>query len=147
MTNQSGKPSTGHRDDKDGGIVRIDGRSFVLVPAEEYAALLREADGGGFSQEEDAEDRSALAANDAARAAGEMVLVPREVTMAIVRGETPIAAFRKWRGLTQKQLAASAGLAQGHFSTIETGGRPVSVDRLRAIAKALQVPVSLLIDD
>lgn len=146
MTNQSRKKSTGDPENRDGGTVRINGRSFVLVPAEEYAALRRNSN-DDFSQEEDAEDHAALDANDAVRAAGEMVLIPRQVTMAIVEGERPIAAFRKWRGLTQKELAASAGLAQGHFSTIETGARSVSLERLRAIAKALQVPVSLLIDD
>jgi transcriptional regulator with XRE-family HTH domain len=59
---------------------------------------------------------------------------------------SPIRAVRQWRGLTQVQLSEMVGSPQGYVSTLEKGERKGSAAKLSAIAKALGVPVGLLIE-
>jgi len=44
---------------------------------------------------------------------------------------------RTARGTTQRALAVAVGLAPAHLSRIEAGTRPLSADRLKAIADSL----------
>ncbi|MBX3414182.1 MAG: helix-turn-helix transcriptional regulator [Pirellulales bacterium] len=57
-----------------------------------------------------------------------------------------IKRVRLARGLTQVQLAETAGLSKGgnSIALIEQGKRFVSVDTLNALAEALDVPVACL---
>jgi len=41
----------------------------------------------------------------------------------MLRGDRLLKALRKWRGLTQMQMAAKTGLAQGYLSDLESGRR------------------------
>mgnify|MGYP005846945311 CR=1 FL=1 len=52
---------------------------------------------------------------------------------------SPIRPTRKWRGLTQDDLAKKAGTSQGYLSELETGKKTGDVARLRAIADGLDV--------
>jgi DNA-binding XRE family transcriptional regulator len=52
---------------------------------------------------------------------------------------TPLAFWRRKRGLTQAQLAKTTGIAQGFLSEIEAGHKTGAVDALRRIASALGV--------
>ena len=54
---------------------------------------------------------------------------------------------RKAAGLTQQQLAERVGCNQSVISRLEHGRREVSVSFLRTIAKALGVPLYVLIDE
>jgi transcriptional regulator with XRE-family HTH domain len=56
-----------------------------------------------------------------------------------------VKEFRKRAGLSQKDLAAAAGIDQSAISRIERGQRDVSLNRLGAIAKVLGVPVTRLV--
>ena len=57
-----------------------------------------------------------------------------------------IRRIRKYRGLTQAQLAKAAGLSRGGNSValVERGARGVSLDTLESIATALEVPSGCL---
>lgn len=59
-----------------------------------------------------------------------------------------IADARKRQGLTQKQLALMAGLNHGYLSEVENGTGNISINKLFALADALDVPAaSLLAED
>lgn len=54
-------------------------------------------------------------------------------------------AFRKQIGMTQEQLAASAGLHVTYVNEIERGKRNVAIDNIGRIAEALNVAPSVLL--
>lgn len=60
-------------------------------------------------------------------------------------GQT-IYLWRRYRRLTQQQLAEHAGLPRPNLCAIEQGHREVSLTTLRALALALQVPAGALVD-
>jgi DNA-binding XRE family transcriptional regulator len=92
------------------------------------------------------EDLADVRAYDAAkrRMVGKTT-IPGAVVHAILDGENAVRALRRWRGLTQLQLAAKAGLAPLYVSQIETGRRTGSPRVLRALAEALGVDVDLVV--
>jgi DNA-binding XRE family transcriptional regulator len=69
-------------------------------------------------------------------AAGEE-LIPSKVTYAILDGGHPVRVWREYRGLTQQQLAAAAGISVPYLSQIEAGKRQGSAEVLAAIAQEL----------
>ena len=57
-----------------------------------------------------------------------------------------IKFYRQQRGLTQMELAAKVGYTSKEaISEIESGKKAPSMDMLQAVARALQVPVSVLV--
>jgi transcriptional regulator with XRE-family HTH domain len=52
-----------------------------------------------------------------------------------------VRELRKWRGLSQEQLADAAGVSQSYIAGIEKGRRAGTLATLRAIAAALGVSV------
>jgi len=107
-------------------------KAFAVLPITEYEKLLAEAD--------DARDLEIAAARDGAEA------YPAAVAERIFAGESPLRVFRKYRGLTQTELAGRAGLGQNVVSRIESGKKTGTVSTLAALAKALGVTVDDLID-
>ena len=57
--------------------------------------------------------------------------------------------YRKLRGLTQEAFADKAGISWSYLAKIESPTRAfgVSMEKLFAIAEALEVPVAKLFDD
>lgn len=55
-----------------------------------------------------------------------------------------IRVLRTAANLKQKDLARQAGIKSNYLSLVEAGKREPSVNVLRAIAKALNVPISML---
>ena len=49
-----------------------------------------------------------------------------------------LAIFRAWRSLSQRELAAKAGLDPSSLSLVESGARRLSMDSLDRVAKALR---------
>ncbi|MGH6736865.1 MAG: helix-turn-helix domain-containing protein [Methyloceanibacter sp.] len=86
--------------------------------------------------DEDAEDRMTARIIDETR---DQISLPLEVWDEIDAAPSPIGPLRRWRGLTQEELAAKAGISQGYLSEIETGKKVGDVATLRAIASALGV--------
>ncbi len=118
------------------------GESLVVLSERDYDALLARAG------DEAAENRMAALMNaevHAAIARGDDVFLPSAVWEAIEGGANPIRTLRKFRGLTQAQLAASAQTPQSYISQLESGARKGTAEMLSAIAKALGVPLSVLV--
>jgi DNA-binding XRE family transcriptional regulator len=70
-------------------------------------------------------------------------LIPAHVVYAIIDGENPVKVWRKYRGLTQQELAQAAGISASYLSQIEAGKREGSTAVLQAIARAM----NLTLDD
>ena len=70
---------------------------------------------------------------------------PIEVADRLLAGEKAVRVYREHRGMTQKQLARSAGINPLYLSQIERGQRTGSARTLSALAAALSVDVDDLI--
>ena len=57
-----------------------------------------------------------------------------------------LKALRERRGLTQEALAAKAGVARAYVARLEIGRHDPSLSRLHALARALGVKVSKLVE-
>jgi hypothetical protein len=86
-------------------IIHTDGEDLVVIPRSDYEALLACA---GDEASEDAMIARIIEANDAKIARGEDVALPTAVWVAIESGEHSIRAIRKYRGLTQIDVADTA---------------------------------------
>ena len=58
-----------------------------------------------------------------------------------------IRRYRNEAGLSQQQLADSAGISKGFISSIESGRSAISIDVLVQLADALNVPADTLIKE
>ena len=115
------------------------GEELVVLSRAEYEALVERAD----HEAEDAEDVAIYDARKAELAAGGVVL-PQEVSAAMLRGESRLKAIRNWRGKTQLYLDAAAGISQGYLSDLESGRRKGTPETIAKLAQALNVPVEWL---
>ncbi len=107
------------------------GETLVVINRRDYDALLARAG------DEDAEDRMTLLI--AAEARGEQPL-PEPVSAAVLAGDSLLKAVRRWRGLTQVDLASATGLTQSYLSEIESGAKSGTPDTIAKLADALEVP-------
>jgi hypothetical protein len=113
------------------------GEELVVLSRAEFdrlSALAAEA-------EEDAADVKAYDEAIAALGAGAEDILPADLTALILARKSRLAAVRKWRGLSQAQLASGAKLRQGYLSDIETGRRKGSPATMERLAGALDVPL------
>lgn len=120
-------------------IIRTpNGEEMVVLAKADYDALLAIA-------EEADEDMADLALYDARKAMmNESSALPLAVSSEIIQGSSRLKALRKWRGLTQSELAISSDIAQGFLSDMECGKRSASPDTLLKLCKALNVPTEWL---
>lgn len=118
------------------------GDEMVVLTRADYDDLVARA----AEADEDAADAALFADRMADLKAGRDVVLPPEVTALLLKGASMIKALRKWRGLTQVQMAERTGLAQSYLSEIETVGKKGSADALEKIAVALEVDVEWLTD-
>jgi ribosome-binding protein aMBF1 (putative translation factor) len=117
-------------------------RNLVVIPRSDYETLLARA---GDEASEDAMTARIVEATDAKIARGEDVALPTAVWAAIENGEHPIRAIRKYRGLTQIDVAEQARLRQSYIADIEAGKKTGSAASLKAIAAALGVPLDVIV--
>jgi DNA-binding XRE family transcriptional regulator len=115
------------------------GEELVVLPRAEYQALLDRAD----HDAEDAEDLAIYDARKAELAAGGVVLPP-EISAAILRGDSRLKAIRSWRAETQTQLTVKTGIGQGYLSDLESGRRTGTPETISKLAQALNVPIEWL---
>lgn len=64
--------------------------------------------------------------------------VPWEEVYPDFNGSVALRGARKREGLTQKELAALAGVSQTHISEMEHGKRPIGKEMARRLAKVLK---------
>jgi DNA-binding XRE family transcriptional regulator len=112
------------------------GDDIVILSRKEYDRLLVAAN-------EDAIDamiaRRAIARNEETLSEAEMD--------ELLAARTPLAFWRKKRGLTQADLAKTAEIAQGFLSEIENGLKTGDVTVLQRIAIALEISRLELVPD
>ena len=116
-----------------------DGTEMVVLKAADYERLQALAEEGG----DVVEGLAALARIKA----GEGIVPGEVVHSMIVDGMSPIAAWRKYRGLSQAALAKKARLSQVWVSRIEAGGGYGSRETRRKLAEALEAPLWALEDE
>ena len=119
-----------------------DGEDLVVIPRSDYETLLARS---GDEASEDAMTARIVEATDAKIAWGEDVALPTAVWAAIESGGHPIRAIRKYRGLTQIDVAEQARLRQSYIADIEAGKKTGSAASLKAIAAALGVPLDVIV--
>jgi predicted transcriptional regulator len=95
--------------------------------------------------EEDLADIALYDARKAEMEADTAALLPREVSAMLLRGDRLLKALRKWRGMSQSDLAAQTGLAQGYVSDLESGRRAGTAETLALLAKHLDIDPSWLV--
>ena len=108
---------------------------MVVLPIREYEQL-REA----------ADELADIQAYDAAKrelASGRDELIPARFAERILDGESPARVWREYRGISVKELAASAAISAAYLSQIEGRSRNGSLATMKALATAL----SLDLDD
>jgi DNA-binding XRE family transcriptional regulator len=115
------------------------GEELAILPKSEYERLTALAGG------EDAGTARIVRHARAALAAGDEVLLPKIVVDRLAAGENPIRALREWREMTQAELVVSVGITQGYLSDLEAGKRKGPVALHQKIARALKVPINLLL--
>lgn len=69
---------------------------------------------------------------------------PGDLIASILNGDNAVRAFRKFRGMTQTQLAEAAGISQAMIVKIENGADG-SVSTIKNIAAALDVDIDHLV--
>ena len=99
-------------------LLHIQGKPYVLVPLHDY----REMTSNDNNDELPSKILDALAA----------------------RQESPVKILRKYRDLTQAELANEAGISRPYLTEIETGKKDGSIRAIKAIAEALEVSVGTL---
>ena len=111
----------------------------AIIPRAEYDRLK------ALSDEEAAEDIGT--AKLIARAKKDKgPLLPLAVVQQLANGENPIKVLRKFRGMTQAELATAKGveITQNYLSDLEIGKRKGPIALHRKLAKALDVPLDFL---
>jgi DNA-binding XRE family transcriptional regulator len=119
------------------------GEELIVIPRREYIALLARAG------DEAAEDEMTALLVDEAKDAisrGEDVALPLEIWDAMDAGQNRIKVLREYRGLTQAELAAAAGVDPDLVAELEGGREGGAPDRLKAVARALGVPLDVLVE-
>src|SRR5450631_3517117 len=93
------------------------GDEMVIIPRAEYEALLAAA------HDEDQDDVAIYDARKAALSVSRNGTLPRSVGEAMLKGDSVLRALRRWRAMTQSELAAKADVGQGYLSDLENRRR------------------------
>ena len=109
------------------------GKRFVLVPEKTYGRMV-----------EDLDDLGDIRAYDRA-VAKPQEFVPADVADRLIARENPVRVWRRYRGLTQQQLAQKARISKPYLSQLESGAREASLSVLKRLAAALKLDVDDLI--
>jgi DNA-binding XRE family transcriptional regulator len=106
------------------------GEDMVLLSLDEY---------------EDLVDARGHAAAMQAVASGAMEMLSEEDTVAYLAAKTPLAFWRRHRGVTQQALADAIGVSQAYIAQIENGVREGNPVMLRDMARVLRVRMEDLV--
>lgn len=120
-------------------FVAPDGTEMVILSAADYDELALLASEG--------EDYVAARAQLDRLAAGEGTMPGEVLDLILDENLTAIAAWRRYRGMTQAALAKAAGCSQVWLSKIESGFGHGTPKMRRALAAALDAPLWALEDE
>lgn len=115
--------------------------SYLTTPGGEELAVLPRSELEELM--EAAEHERALADYRSGRDPG----LTSEEMHALLAAPSPLAFWRRKRGLSQKDIATAAGIKQNYVSDIENGRRKGSASQWLKIARTLGVSVEELLDD
>lgn len=102
-------------------LLHIQGKPYMLVPLHEYRQMTT---GGNVA----------------------ISNIPSEILDELAsRRQHPVKILRKYRGMTQDDLAAASGLSRPYLAEIETGRKDGSVSAIKTLAAALEVEAGLLL--
>jgi DNA-binding XRE family transcriptional regulator len=116
------------------------GDDIVILSREEYDQLLAAIN-------EDAADIEILRRSISRVESGEEETFTSDEVDAFLASKTPLAFFRKKRGMSQDTLAKRAGITQSYLSEIEIGRKSGDIRTLRKLADALKVSLDNLVPD
>ena len=94
---------------------------------------------------EDAEDIKDIEENLKAIEENREIIIPGEVTFAIIDGTHPIRAWREYKNMRINELAKKIGISGSYLSQIENGKRNPTIKTLKNIASALDIEPEMLI--
>lgn len=117
---------------KEHKVINLEGTTFVLVPYSDYVRMMEALQNAKHRPQKKSPPKA------------DKPKIPEEVSWRLRKGESPVKAWRKYRNLTQKQLAAKVGVATSAISLIETGARHGKAETLEAVARMLNVPLIAL---
>jgi DNA-binding XRE family transcriptional regulator len=114
------------------------GDDIVILSREEYDQLIAAIN-------EDAADIEILRRSITRVESGEEETFTSDEVDAFLAAKTPLAFFRKKRGMSQDTLAKRAGITQSYLSEIEIGRKSGDIQTLRKLADALKVSLDSLV--
>ncbi|MGY6246213.1 helix-turn-helix domain-containing protein [Bosea thiooxidans] len=118
--------------------------TIVTTPGGEELVLLPKAE---FEAMRDALDAAEHGRAMAQVAAGTLETLSAEDAAAALKEPTPLAFWRKKRGLTQAALAAAAGIKQPYLSGLEAGERKGDPALFLKLARTLHVRMEDLVEE
>ncbi len=119
-------------------FITPDGTEMVVLSMAEYDQLIMLAEqSGDLRQSQNQLDRLS---------GGEGTMPAPVLDLMLDEGLGAIAAWRRYRGLTQSELAKKTGCSQVWLSRIEAGAGHGTPKMRRSIAKALDAPLWALED-
>jgi ribosome-binding protein aMBF1 (putative translation factor) len=116
------------------------GDDIVILSRTEYDQLVAAAN-------EDTRDAETRRRSVARVSSGEEETFTSAEVDAFLAAKTPLAFFRKKRGLSQDDLAKRASITQGYLSEIEIGRKSGDVRTLRMLTDALKVSLDSLVPE
>jgi ribosome-binding protein aMBF1 (putative translation factor) len=115
------------------------GDDIVILSRKEYDQLI--------AANEDAADAEILRRSIARVKSGEEETFTSAEVDAFLASKTPLAFYRKKRGMSQDTLAKRAGITQSYLSEIEIGRKGGDVRTLRKLADALKISLDHLVPE
>ncbi|MEA2887229.1 MAG: hypothetical protein QOD11_1589 [Bradyrhizobium sp.] len=118
------------------------GDDLAVLPRSDYDRLVALA----AEAQEDAGASRIVRNSIRALKEGREVVLPKAVVDRLANGDNPVRVIREWRDMIQGELAVAVGISQNYLSEIETGRRKGPAELQKKFARALGVPMDLLIE-
>jgi ribosome-binding protein aMBF1 (putative translation factor) len=119
-----------------------DGADLAVLPRADYERLIAQAE----DAQEDAAASRLIRQSQRALKEGRDIVLPKKVADRLADGDNPVRVIREWREQLQSQLAVAVGISPNYLSEIENGRRKGPAELQKKLAKALGVPLDLLIE-
>jgi DNA-binding XRE family transcriptional regulator len=114
--------------------IKMNGKpAYAVLPVEDYNRLVSAA--AGTANEADYLEIMA------AIKSGKDETFPADFVGRLIESDSPLREWRKYRGMTQVDLANSSGLSQSAIAQIEAGKRNPTVETARKFANALNCDI------
>lgn len=118
------------------------GDDLAVLPRSEYDRLVALA----AEAQEDAAASRVIRNSSRTIKEGREVVLPKAVADRLANGDNAVRVLREWRDMIQGELAVAVGISQNYLSEIENGRRKGPAELQKKFARALGVPMDLLVD-